>query len=236
MNKSIISSLAPGALFLFLATTGVAKTSTAPNSSELLAASTPADWRELDPGETLYVELSAGRVIIELNSEFAPQHVANIKALAREKYWDGLAIVRVQDNYVVQWADPDSEKPEKKRAIQQAKAKLPAEFDRSLDLKLPFASLPDKDTYAPQTGFFRGFPVARDPKAKKMWPVHCYGAVGAGRDNAPDSGGGSELYSVIGHSPRHLDRNVTLVGRVAHTCCSSSCRSLPFTSVDGRLV
>jgi peptidylprolyl isomerase len=47
-----------------------------------------------------------------------------------------------------------------------------------------------------------------------MWLVHCYGMVGAGRDNAPDSGGGTELYVVIGHAPRQLDRNVTLFGRV----------------------
>ena len=38
--------------------------------------------------------------------------------------------------------------------------------------------------------------------------------VGVGRDNAADSGGGPELYAVIGHAPRHLDRNVTLLGRV----------------------
>ncbi|MEO8184951.1 MAG: peptidylprolyl isomerase [Deltaproteobacteria bacterium] len=46
------------------------------------------------------------------------------------------------------------------------------------------------------------------------WLVHCYGMLGAGRDNSPDSGGGIELYVVIGHAPRHLDRNVTLFGRV----------------------
>jgi peptidylprolyl isomerase len=38
--------------------------------------------------------------------------------------------------------------------------------------------------------------------------------VGAGRDNDADSGGGPELYAVIGQAPRQLDRNVTLVGRV----------------------
>ena len=47
-----------------------------------------------------------------------------------------------------------------------------------------------------------------------MWLVHTYGMVGAGRDNAPESGGGTELYAVIGHAPRQLDRNVTLLGRV----------------------
>jgi len=44
--------------------------------------------------------------------------------------------------------------------------------------------------------------------------VHCYGTVGAGRDNAADSGGGTELYVVIGHAPRQLDRNITVVGRI----------------------
>jgi len=37
---------------------------------------------------------------------------------------------------------------------------------------------------------------------------------GVGRDLAADSGNGAELYVVIGHSPRHLDRNVALIGRV----------------------
>jgi peptidylprolyl isomerase len=183
-----------------------------PVASELLKNSLPSDWRALDPENTLYMELASGRVVIELAPEFAPHHVANIKSLARENYWDGLAVVRVQDNYVAQWADPNAEKPELKRKIKNAQATLAAEFDRAWDSRVAFKKLPDPDVYAPETGFFNGFAVARD--GKKTWLVHCYGAVGAGRDTAADSGGGSELYAVIGHSPRHLDRNVTLVGRV----------------------
>jgi peptidylprolyl isomerase len=182
--------------------------------ADVLAASSPADWRTLDPENTLYLEFASGRVVIELAPAFAPNHVANVKALAREHYWDGLAIVRVQDNYVVQWADPDAEKPDLARKIQRAHKTLPAEFERALNPNLPFTPLPDKDVYAPEVGFSGGFPVARDPQTGKMWLVHCYGMVGAGRDNAPDSGGGTELYAVIGHAPRQLDRNVTLLGRV----------------------
>lgn len=185
-----------------------------PTMADVLAASKPGDWRALDPENTLYMDLAGGRVIIELAPAFAPQHVANVKALAREKYYDGLAIVRVQDNYVVQWADPDSEKPDLARKIQYAHKNLPAEFDRALDPQLPFTRLPDADTYADEVGLSDGFPVARDPHSGKMWLVHRYGMVGAGRDNAPDSGGGTELYAVIGHAPRQLDRNVTLLGRV----------------------
>ncbi len=160
------------------------------------------------------MELAGGRVVIELAPDFAPRHVANVKALAREHYYDGLAIVRVQDNYVVQWADPDAEKPELARKIQHAQKTLPPEFDRALDPKLPFTRLPDRDVYARETGFSGGFPVARDRRTGRMWLTHCYGMVGAGRDNDPASGGGTELYVVIGHAPRHLDRNVTLLGRV----------------------
>jgi peptidylprolyl isomerase len=185
-----------------------------PIMAEVLAASSPSDWRALDPENTLYLELASGRVVIELAPEFAPNHVANVKALVREHYFDGLAIIRVQDNYVVQWADPNAEKPELARKIQHAHKTLPAEFDRALDPKLPFTPLPDADVYAPEVGFSGGFPVARDPATGKMWLVHTYGMVGAGRDNAPDSGGGTELYAVIGHAPRQLDRNVTLFGRV----------------------
>jgi peptidylprolyl isomerase len=185
-----------------------------PSMTEVLGASKPADWRPLSLENTLYVELTAGRVIIELAPDFAPQHVKNVKTLAREHYFDGLAIVRCQDNYVVQWADPDAEKPELARKILHGKKTLPAEFDRSIDPKLPFTRLPDGDVYAPEVGFVNSFPVGRDPKSGKMWLVHAYAMVGAGRDAAPDSGGGTELYVVIGHAPRHLDRNVTLLGRV----------------------
>ena len=69
----------------------------APILSEVLAASSPGDWRGLDPKNTLYVELASGRVVIELAPAFAPRQVANVETLAREQYYDGLAIVRVQD-------------------------------------------------------------------------------------------------------------------------------------------
>jgi peptidylprolyl isomerase len=194
--------------------------------ADILAASKPSDWRPLDPENTLYFELepkpavasapATGRVriIIELAPDFAPRHVANVKAMVREHYFDGLAILRCQDNYVVQWGDPNAEKPELRRPLQHAARTLPPEFDRPWDPALPFTRLPDGDVYAPEVGFCHGFPVARDPKSGKMWLVHCYGMVGAGRDAAADSGGGTELYVVIGQAPRHLDRNVTLLGRV----------------------
>lgn len=186
----------------------------APTMASVLASTTPADWRPLDPENTLYLEIARGRVVIELAAAYAPGHAANVKALAREGFFDGLAIVRVQDNYVVQWGDPDGEDPQKRRAVRAAKATLPAEFDRPIAPDLPFLPLADGDVYAPEVGWSSGFPVARDPKAGRTWLTHCYGVLGAGRDNDVASGGGAELFVVIGHSPRHLDRNDTAFGRV----------------------
>jgi peptidylprolyl isomerase len=179
-----------------------------PSIPETLAASKPEEWRALDPENTLYMEFPAGRVIIELAPDFAPNHVANVKALAREGYFAGGGVTRVQDNYVAQWAqaaDPE-------RAPKVGVKTLKAEFTRPRDTNVGFDVLPDPDTYAPEVGFSNGFAAARDANA--MWLTHCYGVVGVGRDNDPDSGGGTELYAIIGQSPRGLDRNITVLGRV----------------------
>jgi peptidylprolyl isomerase len=178
-------------------------------TADLIAASQPADWRTPDPENTLYLELATGRVVIELAPAFAPLHAANIKTLVREKYFDGLTINRAQDNFVVQWGDADGT-----RALGTAKDKLAPEFTRAFSSSLGFAPVADRDGYAPVVGFAGGFPAARDPATGQAWLAHCYGSVGAGRDNSPESGSGAELYVVIGQSPRQLDRNIAVVGRV----------------------
>jgi peptidylprolyl isomerase len=181
--------------------------------SELLASSQDSDWREADADNLLYMTLSTGQVVIELAPLFAPRLTANIRSLARERYWDDLSINRAQDNYVVQWGDPSAEDPKSKKPTKVPET-LAAEFERALDKKVPFTVLKDGDIYAPEVGFSDGFPAARDPRGKKMWLTHCYGAVGAGRNTPAESGPGMELFAVIGHAPRHLDRNISLVGRV----------------------
>ena len=179
--------------------------------ADVIKASTPADWRALDPANTLYMEIAAGRIVIELAPEFAPKHVANIKALVAEQYYDGLAITRAQDNWVAQWGDPDEKNP---KPIKHAQRTLPGEFTVPMKTISSFTRLKDVDGYAPQVGHSNGFPSARDPKSGTAWLTHCYATVGVGRDVGSDSGGGTELYAVIGQSPRHLDRDITVVGRV----------------------
>ena len=182
------------------------------SAQEIIDAAPAEAWRTLDPANTLYLELDSGRVIIELAPQFAPEHVGNIRTLAREHFWDGLSIYRSQDNFVVQFGDPEAGEA-KAKSQGTAKTKLPAEF-ASKSSALRFTALPDKDGWAKQVGFVDGFPAARDSTTGETWLTHCYGTLGAGRGAEPDSSNGSELYVVTGQSPRQLDRNITTVGRV----------------------
>jgi peptidylprolyl isomerase len=159
------------------------------------------------------MQLGSGVVIIELAPRFAPEHVANIRTLAREHFWDNTSVYRVQDNFVAQFGDADAEDEAKAKPLGDARRKLPAEFHRSAR-DLPFDRLPDADGWAPEAGFVDSFPAARDPRANTAWLAHCYGTVGAGRSNEPDSSLRAELYVVIGQAPRQLDDNITVVGRV----------------------
>jgi peptidylprolyl isomerase len=186
------------------------------SAKEIIDAAPDSAWRTPDPDDTLYMDLAGGRVVIELAPGFAPEHVANIRTMARGGFWDGLSVYRVQDNFVAQFGDPDAdaEDTSKRRAHPAGtRQKLPAEFTRDA-AGVAFDKLPDVDGWAPEVGFVDGFPAARDPKAGKLWMAHCYGMVGAGRGNPPDSSIGAELYVVIGQAPRALDRQLSSVGRV----------------------
>jgi peptidylprolyl isomerase len=181
---------------------------------EILAAAPATDWRKPDPQNLLVMQLAQGTVLMELAPDYAPQHSANLRTLAEEAYFDGLTINRSQDNFVVQWGDANGEDAAKKKSLGTAKAALPAEFSTAIRDDLAFTRIPDSDGWAPEVGFSLGFPAARDPATGQQWLAHCYAMVGAGRGNAPDSSNGTELYVVIGQSPRQLDLNITLVGRV----------------------
>ena len=178
--------------------------------SEIVTSAPRADWQEIAAEDLLVFELAGDRkVVMQLAPTFAPIHVANIRALAKAGWWDGAKIYRVQDNYVVQWGNNESEKPLPAAVV----AKPPAEYHRARK-GLSIVPLGSPDAYASAAGFAGGWPVAYDPKAGTANLAPCYATVGVGRDLSPDTGTGGELYAVIGHAPRHLDRNIALVGRI----------------------
>jgi peptidylprolyl isomerase len=178
--------------------------------SDVVAGAPANAWKAIPADDLMVMDIAnGGRIVIQLAPAFAPVHVANIKALARGGYWNGATVYRVQDNYVAQWGLNESDRPWPAGVT----SKPPAEYTRAFK-GLKITPLGSPDPYAPGAGFADGWPVAYNAKAGWADLVHCYGTVGVGRDLSPDTGTGGELYAIIGHGPRQLDRVIAIVGRV----------------------
>ncbi|HYE26696.1 MAG TPA: peptidylprolyl isomerase [Allosphingosinicella sp.] len=182
----------------------------APDPNKVVQDAPAEAWRPVDSANLLVVELKeGGRIAIELAPDFAPVHVASVRAFARGGWWNGASIYRVQDNYVAQWGNGDARTELPAGVVRQP----PPEYDRDL-AGLNVRPLGFPDSYAPMVGHANSWPVGYDPETGRAWLTHCYSYVGVGRDLAPDTGTGGELYAVIGHAPRHLDLNIAVIGRV----------------------
>ena len=223
-----------------------------------IAGASDEEWRTIDPGDLLVMDLAPAasgeerRVIIQLMpAPISEAWTDNIRTLARARWYDGISVVRVQDNYVVQWGDPNNDNPTADGPAKPLPDGLKetseddymvtslhdygvgsvvqfqrgwtdiAEYGRQQGYDIPkytdfTTPMAGRDAYAGFVSFYEGFPIAGlvYPDALFNWPVHCYGMVGVGRSLSPDAGTGAELYTVIGHAPRHLDRNIAVVGRV----------------------
>lgn len=180
----------------------------APVTAPLPSDPIEADWRTIPDDELMIVTLGTGkRVVIRLAAAYAPAHVANVRALARARWWDGLSVYRVQENWVVQWGDQTEHKPLPAGVTDQPAA----EFE--ITRFAPAQRMARADAYSTAGGITAdGWPVASD--GTHAWLTHCYGMVGVARDALPSTGSGAELFTPIGQSARRLDRNYTVVGRV----------------------
>lgn len=173
-----------------------------------IAAAESDDWRAPDPENLLILELDAGEVLIELNPIFAPGHVAQVKKLARDGFYDGRDFYRVIEGFVAQGGAVDDIASDGDPAYF-----LDAEFWIEDGGGLKFTPVDRDDPFAPETGFIDGFPAGRDPATGRAWLIHCPRAVAMARGTDPDSGS-TDFYIVLGHAPRYLDRNLTIFGRV----------------------
>ena len=258
-----------------------------PTPAQIVAEAPASEWVSIAPSDLVVMQLAPDakgrerRVVIQLMpAPFSQGWVGNIRTLVAARWYDGVSVNRVQDNYVVQWGDANGEDASKAKAlpeglvsvgeseyvaaidpnsefINRAVAMASVRVDRAkaaCDLAFSTSDMaPDDDVayalhrrceddalwtvvmpdgYAEAHFLDRGWPlamgdglseseVAANVKAgenqnfsEMLWAVHCYGMVGVGRNLSPDTGTGAELYVVIGHAPRHLDRNIALVGRV----------------------
>ena len=231
-----LASLALLALALLLpASPGSAQQQGEPPTPASIVASAPAsDWRPIDPADLLVMQLAPGQdgaartiVIQLLPPPFSQGWVENIRTLARNHWWDGTSVYRVVDNWVAQWGAGEDEQgraaplPSGLNTVPESEYVAPVQ--PGPDEGRDFILTPAReevvvsrflDPYA-IAAFVAGWPVGLDDTGgRTAWPVHCYGSVGVARDPAPDTGTGAELYAVIGHAPRQLDRNIAVVGRV----------------------
>jgi len=204
----------------------------APSPNQIVDAAPAAEWRQIAAEDLLVMTLApdgggnAREVVIQLMpAPFSQGWVSNIRTLARAGWYDGISVNRVQDNYVVQWGDANVDNPEATGAAKVLPEGLRVMSEWQYNTSKPPTALieiPSEyvvaredqrgDGYAAWTDHRKGWPFAEN--RFQRWPVHCYGMVGVGRSYSPDTGTGAELYTVIGHAPRHLDRNIALVGRV----------------------
>lgn len=218
-----------------------------PSPGEIVAQASAEEWVAIPAEDLLLMSLAPDaqgntrEVVIQLiPAPFSQGWVENIRTLARVGWYDDITVNRVQDNYVVQWGDPNYDNPEAEgeakplpdglRTVseQHYTASMPwtpfiESLDRAVDEQNKIISRDPSekglnrpigvDQYASLNLLVEGWPIAAN-EGRHIWPVHCYGMVGVGRGMSPDTGSGAELYTVIGHAPRHLDRNIALVGRI----------------------
>jgi peptidylprolyl isomerase len=231
------------ALTLLAASPALAQDAPEPVTPASIVATAPAtDWKAIDPADLLVMTLApdaAGQprqVVIQLlPAPFSQGWVGNIRTLAKAHWWDGTTVYRVVDNWVTQWGDGEDDEA-KAKPLPDGLREVPEDEYQATDIPgsspgigayfqlNPLAESPavvngqvvlrdlSREHYA---SFYRGFPIAGYEQFHHgfAWATHCYGSVGVAR-GTDNTGSGAELYAVIGHAPRQLDRFCAVVGRV----------------------
>ncbi|HEX5453261.1 MAG TPA: peptidylprolyl isomerase [Stellaceae bacterium] len=125
-----------------------------------------------DLENTLYLDVPAGRVVIEMRPDLAPGHVAQIKALARRGFYDGVPFHRVIDGFMAQTGDPTG------TGTGGSGTKLKAEFSGEKHVRgvVSMARTPDPDSADSQ--FFIMFAPA--PSLDRQYTV--WGRVASGME------------------------------------------------------
>jgi peptidylprolyl isomerase len=185
-------------------TTAVAIALTAPLTA------TAADWWPLDPANTLVIDTTKGRIVIEMRPDFAPLAVARIKLLAHEHLYDGLLFHRVLDHYVDQTGNPNN-----RDGGASTHPNLPPEFRFTLkpsQIDATATQTPDSLTGFVGATPFAAAPNPQDKTTWRAWGVYCPGVVGMGRQAAPDTAN-SEIFFMRAEN-RSLDHDYTVWGRV----------------------
>ena len=171
-----------------------------------------SDWRLLDPENTLIIDTTKGRLIIEMRPEMAPKAVQRVKMLAREKVYDGLQFHRVIALFVAQTGNPNN-----KDGGGTAHPNLEPEFTFRYTLAADEAKVLIASRGQDQfSGLMGSVPFQSTPtnaaRAIRAWGSHCADTMGMGRNEALNSAN-SEIYFML-DATRRLDHDYTLFARV----------------------
>ncbi|HEY9234743.1 MULTISPECIES: peptidylprolyl isomerase [Phenylobacterium] len=184
-------------------------------TAALLAAAPAqaADWRTLDPDDTLVIDTSKGRIVVEMAPQVAPKAVERVKLLTREGVYDGLLFHRVIENFVDQTGNPNN-----RDGGVSVHPDLPPEF--TFRLKPEDGAKMVVRATDRVAGFLGSLPIegASDLEAqnaagggRRAWGAYCPGVAGMGRQAAEDTAN-SEIFFMRAAS-RRLDRDYTPWGR-----------------------
>lgn len=179
----------------------------------LMGVAPAADWRPLDPENTLVIDTTPGRIVVELRPEFAPRGVERVKRLAREKVYDGLQFHRVIDGFVDQTGNPNN-----RDGGVSAHPDLPPEFSFRIPTTAAAIAVDRSDG---REGFVGATPFAAvssgeqargtDPTRLRGWGAYCPGVMGLGRQ--ADPGSANSEFFFMRDASRRLDHEYTVVGR-----------------------
>jgi peptidylprolyl isomerase len=172
-----------------------------------------ADWRALDPENTLVVDTTKGRVLVELAPDLAPKGVERIRILARERVYDGLQFHRVIDGFVAQTGNPNN-----RDGGVSKHPDLPPEFSFRIDPAIATVVVDRSDA---REGFVGATPFqavsageqrSRGDGRLRGWGAYCPGVMGMGRQADPGTAN-SEIFFMRAPA-RRLDHEYTVVGRI----------------------
>jgi peptidylprolyl isomerase len=188
------------------------RTLTIAASAALLMGAGP-DRRDLDPENTLVIETTKGRIVVEMAPLLAPKSVERVKLLARERVYDGLQMHRVVPGFVVQTGNPNN-----KDGGVSAHPDLPPEFHFRVPADAVKIAVERSDGFE---GFVGSTPVAGVSAKERAraanglvrgWGAYCAGVVGMGRQADPNTAN-SEIFFMLDPA-RRLDHEYAVWGRV----------------------
>lgn len=178
-----------------------------------LGAAKAPDWRPLDPADTLVIDTSKGRIVVEMAPLLAPKAVERVKRLAHEGVYDGLLFHRVIEGFVDQTGNPNNHD-----GGTSSYPDLPAEFSARVPAQAVTSVVERSDG---MEGFLGSVPVAGVSAAERalgsdhrlrVWGAYCAGVAGMGRQAGIDTAN-SEIFFMRAPA-RRLDHDYAVWGRV----------------------